>query len=71
MLIYIVPFALVMQTVTIPLFDKIHGPGGLAEYEWTIEIVLWITLTCFMAFGFNISFFLSLQEVCSTLNVSC
>jgi hypothetical protein len=63
MLMYVVPIAFMIQTVCIPMFDTIHGPDGLAEYEWTIEIVLWITLTCFMAFGFNITFFLAFQEV--------
>jgi len=58
LLYYQAPLSAVVVLFLVPIFDQIHGTGGLLEYTYNIPALFDISLTAVLAFCVNISIYL-------------
>lgn len=52
------PQAATLVFAATPMFDTVVGPEGFAEFQFTTESVMWISISCILAFCVNLSTFL-------------
>ena len=61
-LIAIGMFLMIPLGYLFPGFDLLTGPGSLLEFEYSFIVVFWIVLSCFLAFGVNVTNYLVISK---------